>query len=312
MQVKLTAEDVGVIWPEEAGEKNTYVISGNLLLTTGSTEELLPVVKTLYEQLKTVTYTPCKVVMTANLKIRAGDTVQVTDKNGKTFTAYVMTKTQSGQRDTLECTGSCLRTTTTLVNHEIYRGLAYRMLELRKDISGLFVKAGALEETMAANGENIRQNIHFLQSSIGELAADADSIRGSVSSAQQILDGLSGELQTTKEDIAAMKLEADGLTLEIQKIQDDGVKKVTTTTGTFDETGLTIDQTDSTTKTRVSPDGMCVYRKSYGNEENAVLAATSDGVDAINLHAKTYLIVGGKSRFENYGSDRTGCFWIGA
>lgn len=312
VQVKLTAEDVGVIWPEETGEKNTYMISGNLLLTTGSTEELLPVVKTLYEQLKTVTYTPCKVVMTANLKIRAGDTVQVTDKNGKAFTAYVMTKTQSGQRDTLECTGSCLRTTTTLVNHEIYRGLAYRLLELRKDISGLFVKAEALEETMTDNGENIRQNIHFLQSSIGELAADADSIRGSVSSAQQILDGLSGELQTTKEDIAAMKLEADGLTLEIQKIQDDGVKKVTTTTGTFDETGLTIDQTDSTTKTRVSPDGMCVYRKSYGNEENAVLAATSDGVDATNLHAKTYLIVGGKSRFENYGSNRTGCFWIGA
>ena len=311
VQIRLTDNDVGVIWPEETGEKNTYVISGNLLLTTSSADTLLPVVKTLYEQLKDVTYTPCKVVLAAGMAVRAGDTVQVTDKNGKTFTVYVMIKTQTGQRDTLECTGSRLRSTTSLVNHEIYRGLAYRLLELRKDISGLFVKAGALEETVADNGENTQQNIHFLQSSIGELAATADSIRASVSSAQQILDGLSGELQTAKENVASMKLDADALTVEMQRIQEDGVKKVTTTTGTFEETGLTIDQTDSATKTRMSPDGMCVYRKSY-NGENAVLAATSDGVDATNLHAKTYLIVGGRSRFENYGSDRTGCFWIGA
>ena len=32
---------------------------------------------------------------------------------------------------------------------------------------------------------------------------------------------------------------------------------------------------------------------------------------AVDLHASTYLMVGGRSRFENYGTDRTGCFWIG-
>lgn len=47
---------------------------------------------------------------------------------------------------------------------------------------------------------------------------------------------------------------------------------------------------------------------------NAVLTANKDGVDARNLSATTYLIVGGRSRFENYNNDkgsRTGCFWIG-
>ena len=306
VQIKLTADDVGVIWPDETGEKNTYVISGNLLLTTSSSDALLPVVKTLYTQLKDVTYTPCKLQIPASVAIQAGQILTVSDRNGKTFHTYVMTKTQSGQRDTLECTGSRLRSVTSLANHEIYRGLAYRLLELHKDISGLFVKAATLEE----NTENTQQNIHFLQESVGELVTTSDSIRASVSSAEQILNGISGELQTTKEDVAAMQLDADAMTLEIQKIRDDGVKKVTTTTGKFDEEGLTIDQTDSATKTQVTPDGMIVYRKEYSGD-SVVLSATSDGVDATNLHANTYLIVGGRSRFENYGSNRTGCFWIG-
>ena len=98
-----------------------------------------------------------------------------------------------------------------------------------------------------------------------QLTRDAESIRAQVGRAEQILDGVSGELQTTKEAVASMKLEADGLTVEIQKIQDAGAKKVITTTGKLDEEGLTIDQTDSTTKTQVTPDGMTVYSKGYSD-----------------------------------------------
>jgi hypothetical protein len=58
--------------------------------------------------------------------------------------------------------------------------------------------------------------------------------------------------------------------------------------------------------TTITEDGMVVYR-----DETAVLTANNEGVDAVNLHASTYLIVGGKSRFETYGDNRTGCFWIG-
>jgi hypothetical protein len=74
---------------------------------------------------------------------------------------------------------------------------------------------------------------------------------------------------------------------------------------------MTIDRTDSSTKTQVTPDGMTVYSKGANNHLTEVLEATSYGVNATNLHASTYLIVGGRSRFENYGEDRTGCFWIG-
>lgn len=57
---------------------------------------------------------------------------------------------------------------------------------------------------------------------------------------------------------------------------------------------------------KLTEDGMTVFK----NDE-AVLTANNIGVDALNLHATTYLIVGTNSRFEDYGDNRTGCFWIG-
>jgi hypothetical protein len=51
---------------------------------------------------------------------------------------------------------------------------------------------------------------------------------------------------------------------------------------------------------------MKVYKSSQ-----EVLVADNLGVKAEDLHATTYLIVGNNSRFEDYNSSRTGCFWIG-
>ena len=54
---------------------------------------------------------------------------------------------------------------------------------------------------------------------------------------------------------------------------------------------------------------MTIYRN-----DDEVLVADNVGVNATNLHATTYLIIGNYSRFEDYvrdGDERTGCFWIG-
>ena len=86
-----------------------------------------------------------------------------------------------------------------------------------------------------------------------------------------------------------------------------GVDKVITSTGfTFNQEGLTIKKSDVDIATNISEDGMKV---SKGGE--VVLTANNDGVEARNLHATTYLIIGENSRFEDYDSgSRTGCFWI--
>ena len=47
-------------------------------------------------------------------------------------------------------------------------------------------------------------------------------------------------------------------------------------------------------------------------DDEEVLKVDNTGVDAANLRATTYLIIGLNSRFEDYDKNtRTGCFWIG-
>lgn len=154
-------------------------------------------------------------------------------------------------------------------------------------------------------------NIQVIRESIGELVVNEDAIRSSVSDLVGIVNSATGEILQTKEQISSINQTATEIELKVETIANNGVSKVSNTTGTFNEDGLEIDSTDSPTKTQVTPDGMVVYKKESGSGQSEVLTATSDGVDATNLHAKTYLIVGGRSRFENYGTDRTGCFWIG-
>lgn len=96
----------------------------------------------------------------------------------------------------------------------------------------------------------------------------------------------------------------------IFKVIEEGVDKVVTETGyRLDADGLHISKTGQGIDNHIDHTGM--YVKSAG--EN-ILTANYKGVDAVNLHAKTYLIIGeddGRSRFEDYGTNRTGCYWIG-
>lgn len=107
-----------------------------------------------------------------------------------------------------------------------------------------------------------------------------------------------------------MKLDANAVSIIVEKEIASGVDRVETKTGyTFDTDGLNISKSGSEIKNQITHEGMYVKK----NNEN-VLVADKNGVEATDLHAKTYLIIGkgdGKSRFEDYGINRTGCFWIG-
>lgn len=108
----------------------------------------------------------------------------------------------------------------------------------------------------------------------------------------------------TKQVDATMS--AEEVKFEIKSELENGVNKVTTATGfTFDEQGLTVEKSGSEMKTQITEDGMVVFR-----DETPVLTADNVGVNAVNLHATTYLIIGNNSRLEDWGN-RTACFWIG-
>ena len=306
VQLRLTEDEVGAVWPDEAGEKNTYVITGNYLLTADSTDTLVPVARTLYEQLKDVSYTPCTVAIPENTALLPGYTVDITDRNGRTLTAYIMTKTHKDQRDTLQCTGSYRRDSSAVFNNQVYKPIEGKTLELRQKMEGYSIRASSLESQWNA----AQKTMQTIRESVAQLSVEADAIRQSVNDTQRQTQETTQAQQRTDNRLSTLEQTARQVDLQLQKVVDNGVDRVITSTGfIFDETGLQVDKSDSSTKTQVTPDGMKVYSKSGGNTE--VLSATSDGVDATNLHAKTYLIIGGRSRFENYGSGRTGCFWIG-
>lgn len=85
------------------------------------------------------------------------------------------------------------------------------------------------------------------------------------------------------------------------------VNVLSTETGyEFGREGLKINKQTSAMSTFINEDGMDVMRY----DEN-VLSANSNGVNAMNLTARKFLTIGKNSRFEDYKSDRTACYFIG-
>lgn len=109
VQLRLADSESGVLWPAADDGANSYIITGNPILLSCVTEELLPYLEAIQAELAGLTYTPCEFSIPADPGLKAGDIVRITDANNKTVIAYVMTKTNSGQRDTITCTGSFRR-----------------------------------------------------------------------------------------------------------------------------------------------------------------------------------------------------------
>lgn len=279
MQIRRDTQDVGTVY---GSGTNAYVITGNPLLISDSQQALQEAARVLYEMLNEVSYTPCSLTVSAETGIRAGDILQLTDQNGRLFSVYVMTRVQQGQRDMLECTGSSRRDSMMAVNSYGITDLQGKFLALELGVDGL--KA----ENRDSTGK------------LSSLQLTVDGLQSKVSSQQNGMDSVTNRISTVEQT-------AEGLSVRVKSVVDDGVSKVSTSAGyTFDENGITVKKSGKEIKTQITEDGMTVYKN-----DRAVLVANSEGVDAVDLHASTYLIIAGKSRFEKYKGSRVGCFWIG-
>ena len=148
--------------------------------------------------------------------------------------------------------------------------------------SGLQGEITNLETTLKRNTEEVvAQAKKELSSDIGNLSAEVE-----------------------------LKLDAEAVTIVVENEIAKGVDRVETKTGyVFDSDGLNVSKSGEAISNSLTHEGM--YVKKSGDD---ILVADKDGVQATDLHAKTYLIIGsgdGKSRFEDYGINRTGCFWVG-
>ncbi len=148
---------------------------------------------------------------------------------------------------------------------------------------------GDMVNQTTARVDKVNRQISLLVNDVTEKQANTDS-----------------ELKTIKENQTSFTQTANDITLRVESIETDGVTRVDTGTGfTFDEKGLRINKDNSGIENLLDNTGM--YVKQDGTE---VLSANEEGVKAKDLHAVTYLWIGSHSRFEDYESNRTGCFWI--
>ena len=162
------------------------------------------------------------------------------------------------------------------------------------------------KDTVANQG----QQINTQEVRISNLEVNADAISATVQRVQtdtkESLDSVNQSISELSEKVS-LTLTPEQVDIVIDQKLAQGVETVRTSTGfTFDEEGLTVSKTGSEMTTQVTEDGMTVSRS--GSE---VLVANNQGVQATNLNANTFLIIAGKARFEEYGADRIGCFWIG-
>lgn len=144
VQIRQSDSDVGVIYPDSTTVTNTYAVQGNLLLTTGTEANLKSVAQNLYNVLKNVTYTPCKVSVPNSSGLACGQIVHVKDARGREFDTYLMSATISSGKASFESVGSASRESSSAVNSQSYKNLTGKMLEIKTSVDGLEVKASDL------------------------------------------------------------------------------------------------------------------------------------------------------------------------
>lgn len=182
----------------------------------------------------------------------------------------------------------------------------------------------APEDVASSNELNIveRSLQSLIQQTSDGITLKVTSVEDNLTSLQSTVSGnkdaANKRFETIENNVDA-KVSKDGFEVNVQQIiSQTGAPSVITSKGyKFGDDGLVINQQDSDgksigdTNTKIDHQGMEVRNNDAPSDAKPILTANKDGVNAKNLEATTYLIVGGRSRFENYGDNRTGCFWIG-
>lgn len=178
------------------------------------------------------------------------------------------------------------------------------------------------QDRMAARTATDLERKYQFGKTFAEIIGLIDESRDKVDSVESSLrDEILAQYTTLKRDAEQIAISAvqealsSDLSSKVEMILNSNalnisVTKVETETGyKFGADGLDISKSGEEMSNKLDHTGMYVKR----NDEE-ILTANSDGVDAVDLHAKTYLIIGsgdGRSRFEDYGINRTACFWVG-
>jgi len=235
-----------------------------------------------------------------NTALEVGDKIALVTKDNQTVTAYLL-------NDSLSYNGALAQKTKWhYTESEDTPSNPVTLGETLKQTYAKVDKANKTIEMVASEASANSEAISVLQMSTDSINASVQKIESNTSNA---LESINEEIATLTNKVE-LAMTAEAVTLAIKSELENGVNKVETSTGfTFNDEGLTVSKSGTEMATQITENGMTIKKD---NEE--MLVANNQGVTAYDLHAKTYLIIGESSRFEDYDKDgetRTGCFWLG-
>lgn len=234
-----------------------------------------------------------------NYLLEIGDKIQLRAEDNSLITTFLLS-------DVLTYDGTLMESSAWEFGADEAEG-ADKPTSLGDALNQTFAKVDRVNKEV--NIQASRVDAH--ESSIAALQVNTDNVNISITKVRTDLEGSLASTNTTVAHLSGAvesKVDGEQLQEEIEGVKREGVEKVVTATTnyTFDDNGLNISKSNSDISTKITEDGMQIYQ----NEEE-VLTANNQGVNAKNLHATTWLIIGKNSRFEDMGDTRTGCFWIG-
>lgn len=274
VQIKGTEQDVGVIYPDTAGD-NAYQVTGNPLLSG----EILPIAQSLYEKLQGISYTP-GVIRVADCALKAGDVFQL---HGQDF--YVMQAVHSAEGLELSCFGQEKFGSVAVRNQEKFTALSGKVLELQTQVEGL----KAENRDMAGNLSRLSLEVAGISSQV--VAQSEENVR-------------------LIQNLTQISQKADSISMAVSRVEETGVSRVETQFGlTLDGSDLTIARQGSEMTNRLNEKGMYVIRGEGSEGQVVMLQADAGGVIATDVTVKNYLRLGDHARFEDYGENRTACYY---
>ena len=232
VQINHSEDDVGIIYPMDA-TGNCFTISGNMLLGTCTSEQVLEVATSLHEHLKDITYVPFSVSVARTMRVRAGDIIQIIDSTGYAFTSYVMKVSSTPGGTTLSSTGDKSYGSNAAVASEKYSNLTGKILSIQQSVDGLKIKNEDLEGKVSG----LELSTESLKTYVEESFVSNDEFHQYRTEAEQTADGfeqrfdrVEGDLKETKAHINSGLLgyTDDGnpiIGIEVgQRNTDDGVE----------------------------------------------------------------------------------------
>lgn len=145
-------EHTETVYPPNINPSNVYVIDGNPFLENKS-NAVMQIAESLYNVLRNMEYTPCMVDIPASFVYGIGDIVDITDANGVNFSALVMRKSRSGQKERIEATGNAKRNGATELYDTGFKKTYSETRKNKKSIADIKTEASSNRASIEAFAE---------------------------------------------------------------------------------------------------------------------------------------------------------------